>query len=425
MRKSRKRTSRKRTSRKRTSRKRTSRKRVSRSRRRAQRVSRKLKYLMTNGQGTMTYPDGREYVGEFFNGERNGQGTMTGPSGCKYVGEWKNDKMDGQGTGIYPSGNKYVGGWKNDKRSGYGTMTYAKVGRRPTYVGEWIDGMRNGHGTMTWPDREYIGAWKNDKMDGHGVMILKDGREYAGEWRNSKTHGQGTMTWPNGDKYVGEWKNDKMDGHGTMTWLSGRKYMGAVRNNVKNGLGTMTWPNGDKYIGEFRDGIFDGYGLEISPGCFGTGDQRFSWRVIVDGTGECPGTPASIKNIKDALVSVEAPKNIIDFILNEYSDEYASNISGTSTTHSSHGATKRLEKREIRKHDAAIKSHYEDILGHPWDSSRLGPLPLFAGLSLQDIRDRTRVWEHLLDPFEEALERTKIDWDAPPFPSELVHIPAD
>ena len=137
------------------------------------------------------------------------------------------------------------------------------------------------------------------------------------------------------------------------------------------------------------------------------------------------GKSQSLKNIEDALESVGAPKNIIDFILNEYSDEYASNISGTSTTHSSHGATKRLEKREIRKHDAAIKSHYEDILGHPWDSSRLGPLPIFPGLSSQGIRDRTRVWEHLRDPLQGALERTKIDWDALPFPSESVHIPAD
>ena len=392
---------------------------------------------MTNGQGTMTYPDDSEYVGEFFNGERNGQGTITYPNGSKYVGEWKNDKMDGQGTGIYANGSKYVGEWKNDKRSGYGTMTYAKVGRRPTYVGEWIDGMRNGHGTMTWPDREYIGAWKNDKQDGHGVMILKDGREYAGEWRNNKAHGQGTMTWPNGDKYVGEWINDKIDGHGTMIYASGRKYMGAVRNNVKNGLGTMTWPNGDKYIGEFRDGIFDGYGLEISPGCFGTEDQRFSWRVIVDGTGEWPGTPASIKNIKDALESVEAPKNIIDFILNEYAD----NVS-THSSHSSHSEVSAKNRFIFNKFKEAtrkpssffrhmtnfaqprlrsvLKSHYEDILDHPWDSSRLGPLPLFPGLSRQQIKDhRSSVWalrsslrprpSEEFTPLQNALETTRIN----------------
>ena len=42
-----------------------------------------------NGQGTITYPDGRKYVGEWKNGTWNGQGTYTFKDGFGYEGEWK------------------------------------------------------------------------------------------------------------------------------------------------------------------------------------------------------------------------------------------------------------------------------------------------------------------------------------------------
>jgi len=45
-----------------------------------------------NGQGTLTYPDGGKYVGEWKNGKKNGQGTFTDPYGNKYEGEYENGK---------------------------------------------------------------------------------------------------------------------------------------------------------------------------------------------------------------------------------------------------------------------------------------------------------------------------------------------
>ena len=74
-----------------------------------------------NGQGTITYPNGRKYVGEWKDGLPNGQGTITYPSGSKYVGEWKDGVRNGQGTYtqygslLYPDGRKYVGEYKNGK----------------------------------------------------------------------------------------------------------------------------------------------------------------------------------------------------------------------------------------------------------------------------------------------------------------------
>ena len=72
-----------------------------------------------NGWGTITFPSGSNYVGEFKDGKRTGQGTMSffdgGKYKGKYEGKWKDGRKNGQGTETYPSGRKYEGKWKNNK----------------------------------------------------------------------------------------------------------------------------------------------------------------------------------------------------------------------------------------------------------------------------------------------------------------------
>ena len=50
-----------------------------------------------DGQGTLTFADGRKYVGEWNDGRHHGQGALTSPDGYKYVGQFKNDSFHGQG----------------------------------------------------------------------------------------------------------------------------------------------------------------------------------------------------------------------------------------------------------------------------------------------------------------------------------------
>jgi len=62
-----------------------------------------------NGYGTYIYEDGRQYVGEWKDGERHGQGILTNTAdGNKYDGEWK-----------------YVGQFKNDEPHEQGILTTA------------------------------------------------------------------------------------------------------------------------------------------------------------------------------------------------------------------------------------------------------------------------------------------------------------
>ena len=64
-------------------------------------------------RGTITWPDGKKYVGEYKDGERNGQGTYTYPSGQKFVGEYKDGERNGQGTHTWPDGDKQVAVYKD------------------------------------------------------------------------------------------------------------------------------------------------------------------------------------------------------------------------------------------------------------------------------------------------------------------------
>jgi len=66
----------------------------------------------TNGTGTMIWPNGDQYVGEWKNSKTHGVGTLTWSNGTKYVGEWKYGKQHGQGK-LTTANRFYEGKWKN------------------------------------------------------------------------------------------------------------------------------------------------------------------------------------------------------------------------------------------------------------------------------------------------------------------------
>ncbi|MFK8182118.1 MAG: pentapeptide repeat-containing protein [Phormidesmis sp.] len=90
-----------------------------------------------NGRGTMLYPSGNRYDGEYQDGQRNGCGTFSFVDGRRYVGEMRADKLEGKGTWIMKNGERYIGEFKNNQCNGAGMFIFVNGA---TKSGQWENG---------------------------------------------------------------------------------------------------------------------------------------------------------------------------------------------------------------------------------------------------------------------------------------------
>ncbi len=106
-------------------------------------------------------------------------------NGIIYYGEFANGQpADGKGTMVYPSGNRYDGEYQNGDRSGCGVFGFSN-GRR--YIGQFEADQFNGQGTWILETGErYIGEFKNNQCDGKGTFIFFNGSYKSGIWEKGK-----------------------------------------------------------------------------------------------------------------------------------------------------------------------------------------------------------------------------------------------
>ena len=78
-----------------------------------------------HGKGTMTYPGGEVYVGDWRDGEKHGQGKYSFADGNVYEGGWVDGKKHGEGKFSFADGTVYEGGVVNNKKHGEGKVTFA------------------------------------------------------------------------------------------------------------------------------------------------------------------------------------------------------------------------------------------------------------------------------------------------------------
>ena len=111
-------------------------------------------------------PDGSSYNGEVNrSGKQHGKGTLIWPDGSKYTGDWVDGFRHGKGTEISPNGRKYTGDWLKNQRTGKGTHTWPSGDK---YTGDYVDGKQNGKGTHTWPNGN---TYTGDFIDGQVIRI--------------------------------------------------------------------------------------------------------------------------------------------------------------------------------------------------------------------------------------------------------------
>lgn len=179
----------------------------------------------------VTYSDGTVYYGVLDSDyRRTGKGSITWPNGDSYEGDFLSDKLSGSGIYTFKSGD--------------------------VYEGEFLDGKKNGKGKYTSFDGSYYeGDFKDDYRHGNGKLVTSDGGVYEGEFVKGIKSGYGKYYYPNGDTYEGEFKGDLRHGEGKYVWTNGETYTGEFAEGNMNGLGTYTWPEGrPSYTGYFKNG---------------------------------------------------------------------------------------------------------------------------------------------------------------------------
>jgi hypothetical protein len=108
------------------------------------------------GEGTLHYQSGTQYIGTLKNGRPDGRGYFRYADGTQYEGDVRMGDWTGKGELVYADGSDYKGEFKNDNRDGFGVMAWALGGR-------------------------YEGGWKDDKPHGPGKIVYAGGtgREVA------------------------------------------------------------------------------------------------------------------------------------------------------------------------------------------------------------------------------------------------------
>ena len=190
------------------------------------------------GYGELTYNDGSQKFGIFYNDEFRGWNTYINCDGILYVGYFVKDKLNGKGL-------KYD--LENDH----------------LYKGDFADNLRHGYGTDIRKTSKYEGQFFFDKKCGKGQVILKSGDIYKGEFKSNRITGFGHYIWKeNHHEYIGNFLDGKFHGEGIYKW--GNQYFkGTYNNGIKDGKGEIGLSDGKKCFVNFINGKPSGKGVLV------------------------------------------------------------------------------------------------------------------------------------------------------------------
>jgi len=251
-----------------------------------------------SGYGQADYAGGDQYIGMFKDGKRSGEGSMifnqyndvimdyqqarfdggwqrnkrygygsmTWPDGSRFEGEWRNDERV-RGKLVMPDHNIYEGAFRHDKFHGVGKITYDRDGT--AFEGIFENGLASTIGRLTPPDgaHVYIGAVEDLKKHGCGILIDRaTGRRYEGEFEDDTPLGHGMIKFPNGDVYIGEVVKMQRQGPGRMEYKDGKIFEGQFEKDLREGVGYYFQSDRRVYCGQFRQDHEEGVGEYLLEG---------------------------------------------------------------------------------------------------------------------------------------------------------------
>uniref|UniRef100_A0A3Q3KU11 Alsin Rho guanine nucleotide exchange factor ALS2 a n=1 Tax=Labrus bergylta TaxID=56723 RepID=A0A3Q3KU11_9LABR len=170
-----------------------------------------------HGRGTMKWPDGRVYSGNFKNGQEDGFGHYIIPNKVLnkpdiYQGNWKDGKIHGFGKYKYASGEVYEGCFCEGQRHGYGMLNSGRLSKTSSgvFIGQWLHGKKTGYGVYDDITRgeKYMGLWLDEQRHGSAVVVTQYGVYFEGTFRENKMSGQGLLVSDDDTALHGEFSDD-------------------------------------------------------------------------------------------------------------------------------------------------------------------------------------------------------------------------
>lgn len=214
-----------------------------------------------SGKGTMEWPNGNHYKGEFRDGMMHGNGLFTTPAGYVYEGDFAQGSGTGRATIHYTDGSVYEGEMHQDNMHGQGKLTFSKGNY---YQGEFTEGRIEGSGSwIVTGDHQYRGQLKNAKYQGDGELVFENGSRYTGRFSGGNFQGTGSFTTADGIRYDGTFDEGNFSGKGVVTYPNGETHVGEFRDWQPQGKGIRTDADGNQYLGIFSNGYLDGAGEYI------------------------------------------------------------------------------------------------------------------------------------------------------------------
>uniref|UniRef100_A0AAX7UVI7 Alsin Rho guanine nucleotide exchange factor ALS2 a n=1 Tax=Astatotilapia calliptera TaxID=8154 RepID=A0AAX7UVI7_ASTCA len=218
-----------------------------------------------HGRGTMKWPDGRLYKGNFKNGLEDGYGDCVIPNKLlnktdTYQGQWREGKIHGFGKYKYASGEVYEGCFCDGQRHGYGMLSSGKLARNSSsvFIGQWVHDKKTGYGVYDDITRgeKYMGMWLDDQRHGSAVVITQHSVYFEGTFRENKMSGPGLLMSDDDTVFHGEFTDDwTISGKGILTMPNGDSLDGQFSGEWSSGLkvvGTYTKPE-HKFIRKVPD----------------------------------------------------------------------------------------------------------------------------------------------------------------------------
>lgn len=219
-----------------------------------------------HGRGTMKWPDGRVYKGNFKNGLEDGYGECVIPNKGQdkpdtYRGQWKEGKIHGFGKYKYGSGEVYEGCFCEGQRHGYGMLSAGKLARTSSsiFIGQWVHGKKTGYGVHDDITRgeKFMGFWLDDQRHGSAVVLTQYGIYFEGSFKENKMSGSGLLVSEDDTVFHGEFSDDwTINGKGVLTLANGDCLDGLFSGEWRTGLkvtGTYAKPSSDGYDGKEKN----------------------------------------------------------------------------------------------------------------------------------------------------------------------------